>query len=82
MTTAVASREEITQSAEAGAIRPFQHPCSGRRNSPNCAGASTRQSGLNGKRSRMQRKAFSSRRCRRSRAIGRQSMTGARSRRN
>ena len=41
-----------------------------KRNSPNCAGAYTRPSGLSGKRSRMHRKACSSRRCRHSRAIG------------
>ena len=52
-----------------------------KRNLPNCAGASTRQGGLNGKRSRMHRKACSSRRCRNSRAIGRQTTTGASARR-
>ena len=49
-----------------------------KRNLPNCAGASTRQGGLNGKRSRINRKACSSRRFRNSRAIGRPTTTGAR----
>ena len=43
-----------------------------------CAAGSTRQGGPTGKRSRMHRRACSSRRCRRSRATGRGSTTGAR----
>ena len=67
---------------EATAIRPFQMVSVPDAELPNCAGASTRQSGLNEKRLQMHRKEYSSRRCRRWRAIGRQIMTGARSRRN
>ena len=62
------------------AIRPFHVRMFRKPNLPNCAGASTRQSGLNEKRLQMHPKEYSSRRSRRSRAIGRQSMTGARSR--
>ena len=47
-----------------------------KRNLLNCAGASTRQSGLSEKRFQMRRKEYSSRRFRHWRAIGRQIMTG------
>ena len=81
MTTAVATHEETTQLADTAAIRPFKAKV------PETELTELRRrindtSGLNEKRSQMQRKAYNSRRLRRSRAIGARNTIGASARQN
>ncbi len=81
MAQTTATQRGTQQAADKNAIRPFHV------NVPEAELTDLRRrinatNGLNEKRLQMRRKEYNSRRFRRWRAIGRQSMTGARSRRN
>ena len=79
MSQTIATHRSSEQTVDKSAIRPFSTAIFRRQNLPNCAPVSTRQGGLNEKLLQMHPKGYSSRRFRRWRAIGRQVMTGARS---